>query len=260
MKKLKIAFVTGALAAAAMAAPASAADIIYMTGTSNPWGNTANNAAMNTAFGAGNYQTANGFNVSAFDGTYDFVYLDGGDGISGEFDAFLAANVALIESFVNGGGTVFLNAARWTNPTLDLGFGTQLIGEEYSNNAALTADGIAAGLGANGAGTAWTGTYFSHDVVTGVDTCYVSGDYGCVFGNVGGLFVGGQTSTNFHSAGGDQLRVNQLLFAARGADFQGAVPEPMTWMMLILGFLGIGGLMRRKNAAARPSTLRVTYS
>ena len=80
---------------------------------------------------------------------------------------------------------------------------------------------------------------------SGTETQTLDLDFGGVSGNA---FRFGVT--------GSQINLHNL--TVYGA--VGAVPEPMTWMMLILGFLGIGGLMRRKNAAARPSTLRVTYS
>lgn len=227
--------------------PAHAADYLYMTGTSDPWGNTENDAAMDLAFGAGNWDKANGFNASAFGGGHSFVFLDGGDGISDEFDAFIGANLAALESFVTGGGHVFLNAARWTNPLLNTGFGTTLTGDQFSTPGSLTVAGLAAGLDANGAGAAWTGNWFSHDVVSGVDTCYVAGDLGCVFGSKGaGLFVGGQTTPNFQSAGGLQLRANELILAATGAT-TGAVPEPSTWLLMIVGFGAIGGMMRARK-------------
>jgi hypothetical protein len=246
-----------AIALTLSAAPAHAGDYLYMTGTTDPWGNTQNDAAMDLAFGAGNWDKTNGFNASAFGGTHAFVYLDGGDGISGEFDTFIGANLAALESFVTGGGHVFLNAARWTNPLLNTGFGTTLAGDQFSSAGALTAAGLAAGLDANGAGAAWTGNYFSHDVVGGVDTCYVTGTAGCVFGSKGaGLFVGGQTTANWQSAGGLQLRANELTLAATGAT-TGAVPEPSTWAMMLIGFGALGAAMRRKQ---HKTTVAVSYA
>jgi hypothetical protein len=65
---------------------------------------------------------------------------------------------------------------------------------------------------------------------------------------------GDWTLTVSDNAGGDQgslggftLNVNSI----------GAVPEPATWALLLLGFFGIGGLMRAKRRIARTT---VSYS
>lgn len=232
-----------------VAGSAAAADYAYMTGTSNPWGQSSEDDAMNLAFGAGSWDKFNGFDSSVFSSGYAFIYFDGGDGISSEYDSFVANNTAAIEAFVGAGGRIFLNAARWTNGGLDLGFGTGAVGDQFSYNASLTAAGVLAGLDANGAGSSFTGNYFSHDVVTGVDVCYVSGDVGCVFGAVTeGLFVGGQTAPNFHSSGGLALRANELQLAATGAVNVGVVPEPATWALMIGGFGLAGAALRRRKA------------
>ena len=61
------------------------------------------------------------------------------------------------------------------------------------------------------------------------------------FEPVAGLIDAGESPT------GAELTNAKLL------NFQltGAVPEPMTWALLILGFAGIGGAMRRKNSQAK---------
>jgi|SRR5579871_143728 len=243
-----------ALCLGLIAAPsAQAADFLYMTGASNPWGQNGGDQAMDAAFGVGNWDKANGFDGSAFASGYKFIYFDGGDGTSTEFNSFVSNNVTQIENFVSSGGRVMLNAARWdySPSTLGTGFGTSLEGEDTytsfaSNSGQLTAAGVAAGLGLNGAGTSWTGGYFSHDIVTGADTCLVEGTAGCVFGSTAqGLFVGGQTDPFFQSAGGLALRTNELFLAAEGAVPPiTPAPEPATWAMLILGFGFVGTALR----------------
>lgn len=44
------------------------------------------------------------------------------------------------------------------------------------------------------------------------------------------------------------------------AEGQGAVPEPATWAMLILGFGTVGGAMRRRSATAKASRMKLTYA
>jgi hypothetical protein len=236
-----------AVASLAVAGAAHANTKAYMTGSSNPWGSTAEDSAMNTAFGAGNWDKFNGFNASVFSSGYSFVYLDGGDGISGEFDSFMGANLGALETFVSDGGHVMVNAARWTFTDTNTGNGTFLhLDNNYANasfNGYLTLDGILAGLAGGGAGTSWSGNYFAHDVVNGLDDCLVTGDNGCVFGSKGSnLYVGSQTSPIFQSGGGQQLRVNELRLAAD-------VPEPAAWALMITGFGLAGATLRRRRQA-----------
>lgn len=79
----------------------------------------------------------------------------------------------------------------------------------------MTAAGVSAGLSGLGAGTTFTGTYFSHDFVAGPLPSLIDGDFGSVLRGgtqgAGYFMVGGQTNAYFHS-GGDpfQLRVNEL--------------------------------------------------
>lgn len=48
---------------------------------------------------------------------------------------------------------------------------------------------------------------------------------------------------------GYNVGVNNLQFDARSLSVAGAVPEPSTWAMLILGFGALGSMMRRRRAA-----------
>lgn len=220
---------------------------LYMTDFNNPWGQNTEDQAMDLAFGAGSWDKINGFDASQLTAGYDFIYLDGGDGASTNFNAFVNNNLAAIQTYVSGGGHIMLNAGRWDQPTLDLGSGITL-NQGFSSNGSLTADGLAAGLNSGGAGTSWTGNYFSHDAVTGLDTCYVTGDAGCAFGSKGNMFVGGQTAPYFQSGGALQLRANELTLVAAGG--QGAVPEPASWALMLVGFGAVGGAMRARRRMA----------
>jgi hypothetical protein len=252
VRKSLLTSLAGAALAMGLASTASAANFAYMTGTSPPWGQATNEAAMDIAFGAANWNGFYGFDASVFTSGYAFVYLDGSDNTTNEINAFLSTNLSGLESFVNAGGNVFVNIARnQAYGTTLTGFGTSTTNTDYSessSSADLTAAGLSAGLDLNGAGAAFTGGYFSHDRVDGVDTCYVTGTAGCVFGSKGrGLFVGGQTTTNFHGGGNPlQLRANELTLAANGA--VAPVPEPATWAMMIIGFGAAGSMIRRRKA------------
>jgi hypothetical protein len=232
-----------------------AATIVYMTGTSDPWGVSPSNpgspdSAMNQAFGAGNWDKRYGFDISVFAGSYDFVYLDGGNGTSSQFDSFFSAStVAALETFVTGGGRLLVNAARWTAGDLNLGFGMTLRGDQFSATGMLAVDPNGA-LSANGAGTSWTANDFSHDTVSGGLINYIVGTEGAVLAGgsygLGFYLAGGITSPRFHSIGGNELRANILNYAANVS----AVPLPAA-LPLYMAALGLAGLAarRRKNKA-----------
>lgn len=250
--QIMIKTIIASIALLTVTAPATAS-VVYMTGNNNPWGQSTEDDAMDLAFGAGNWTKINGFTTSALSGS-SFVYIDGGADTSTDFNSFVGSNLAALESYVTAGGSLMLNAARWdfSPSTLNTLFGSTLSGYIGSSTGTLTSDGIAAGLNANGAGTDWTGSDFSHDVVTG-GTCLVSGSAGCVFtvgtAGAGTWAVGGQTAPTFQSGGALELRANQLKLVSEGGS-TGAVPEPASWAMMIAGFGLVGAAARRRRNSA----------
>lgn len=263
MKTISLAIILAATAA--MPAAATASSHVYMTGTNAPWGIDASNpgspeAGMNRALGAGTWTSVFGFTTDAFAGAA-FVYLDGGDS-AGLADFLNAGGRDVIEAFVQAGGAVLVNAARNDSyAPINAGFGLTLTGQQFSDSGQLTTTGTAAGLGTAGAGSSWTGNWFSHDAVTcEADLCnsalsLIDGNLGSTlmggaFGE-GYLLVGGMTAPYWQSEGGDQLRANMIaLTAGKGELMSGAVPEPTTWAMLIAGFGLVGASARRRRGAA----------
>ena len=72
-------------------------------------------------------------------------------------------------------------------------------------------------------------------------------------------------SFSFTGADGYNLAYAQLTSTSNAFETDnwaivGGVPEPSTWALLILGFGAIGFSMRRRRAAAKPTTMRVSYS
>lgn len=239
-------------ASAASWAAASAFTVAYMSAEAGePWDSQANVQAMDAAFGVGQWDR-----ISFTDGYngYAFVYIDGSDWVGTDFHAFVSANGAGLQNYVNGGGRLFLNAATNSlgGTTYDLGFGTSTLegGSGFSSTGTLTAAGMP--LSANGAGTSWGGNYFAHNAISSGLTTLITGQSGeavLVGGTYGDgyVMIGGQTTTNFHSGVSAfaplQLRVNELTMAAGVA----AVPEPETYALLLAGLGAIIMLARRRG-------------
>ena len=240
-----------AVAIGVLAASAANASIMYATGGSNPWGQQTNDAAMNTAFGSGNWSKSFGFNTGLFSGA-SFVFLDGSDSNANQLSSFIASNLTAIESYVSGGGRLFINAAPNVGSSFSLGFGANLNYADYSSTATVTTLGVAAGLTNGGIATNYSGGYFSHASVSGADISKLISDNNgdIVFGakqfGAGFVAFGGQTTSNFHSPSFDSgaLRVNELLYVSNAA-VQG-VPEPETLALFALGLLGVFASLRRK--------------
>lgn len=241
-----------ALSLAAVAAPALANQYAYVA-ENNPWGNTTDGAAMNGAFGAGNWDRLNSYSNAMFSSGYKFIFVDGGDSNS-NFATWLAGGgTAAVEAFVTGGGALLLDAAPNYDPggPMLTGFGSAINYPNFSGTVTVNAAGIAAGLSNFGAGTAYTGDSFGHANVTGGGlTALIDGNGGAVFADgyfgAGHLSVSGETTTNFHyGPDANQLRVNELKFAAQASG--AAVPEPASWALMITGFGLTGAVLRRRR-------------
>ena len=90
--------------------------------------------------------------------SYQTLYVDGGNGVSDDFFAWVAANLVGLEAIVISGGKLFLNAAGWSLPgPYAMPFGTTLTEEAYiwTGTAIDPAHPLFAG-----AGTSWSGLFF----------------------------------------------------------------------------------------------------
>jgi hypothetical protein len=199
--------------------------IAYMTGTSDPWGISPSDqgspdAAMNVAFGTGNWTKFQGFSNAALSDNFHFLYIDGGDGTSSGFNSFIRSHIADLQNFVDSGGHLVINAARWDQPALDLGFGVTLSSGFSSTGSAINPANPLFHGPFGDAGSNWSGNYFSHDVVNGVGlNPLVSGTAGTVLADehygTGYIMVGGITDPYFHwpQHEADVLRANMLYYA-----------------------------------------------
>jgi hypothetical protein len=249
----------------------------YGTGP-NPWSSTNNQAAMNTVFGNGNwnqfdFSTAPGaaaLDAALTSGNYRMIFLDGGDGATDNFDNFVNTYRGDLQSFVSGGGSLILNAARWPDSdplsqSLNLGFGVTLNNNDYAHASATgtavdPSNALFQNNGFGSPGTSWTGNDFSHDYLTGnVGTVLITGGDGSTvlseenYGN-GFVMFGGITDPGFQGPGNAPyaLRDNMLYVAGNFAP-PVSTPEPASLVSLGLGALGLAGYARRRKLAVAPA-------
>jgi uncharacterized repeat protein (TIGR01451 family) len=193
----------------------------------NPWNSTANETAMNRAFGTNNWQNLRFETVNPatlFTPANQFIFLEGSDNNALELQAFLTANMTALQNWVAAGGRLFLNAAPNEGAGMNFGFGITLVYSDStgSGNAAAPQHPIFAGP-LSPVGLSWNGTSFGHATVNGTNlvaviTNTVNGRI--VLGQLpygtGVALFGGMTTDNFHSPQpqASNLRANILSYAS----------------------------------------------
>jgi hypothetical protein len=229
------------------------AGYVYQSGSFNPWGNTTNDAAMDGAFGAGQWSRGNAYDLNAILAS-DAAFIDGSDGNANELNSFLQSNRNSLENYVTNGGRLFINSAPNQGSSFSLLFGATLNydGSSFSGTASVNADGTAAGLLAGGITDQYTGSWFSHASVTGNSlTSLIDGQNGSILSYMlygqGLVMFGGQTTTNFHSPlpGAERLLQNELTFLAN--DQVSQVPVPAAVWLFGSALMGLGGVSRRNK-------------
>ena len=180
-----------------------------------------------------------------------------GDFYAPEF-VFSADTLAIIDSDAGGSGNIanepsastvmfFVNASNAVLNVLN-GFDTGF-SFFYSSSTAATVN-IWSGLDA-------TGTLLGSIDLAPQNTTNCSGDPNgtfCNFTNIGTTFDGTAFSIDFGGTA-NQTAYDNITFGSATAG--GAVPEPATWALFILGFALIGGALRSKR---RNSMTTVRYS
>ena len=259
MKRLLLLAVTGILLASAL----SATPVYVRSTVGEPWGQTTNEAAMNQVFGTGAWTDARfeSVDLTTLLTTATFLFLEGGDFTASELNSFLTANLSTLETWVNNGGRLFINAAPNEGGNINFGFGgvTLLYDGNILPNQAEAVNALHPIF--NGpftpVVTSYTGTSFAHATLSGggLTSLILGSENGTPTGSVLGektwgsglVLFGGMTTTNFHSPETEaaNLRANILAYAS-GTEVNG-VPEPSTWMMLTAG-IGFAAFLRRRSA------------
>lgn len=197
----------------------------------SPWGSSANEQAMDMVFGAGawddlRFETVNV--ASLFSPTYTFIYMEGSDSNALELQTFLMANQGALETWVNAGGTLFLNAGPNEGGVQDWGFGgIQLIYPDFPVDPGMPADPTHPIF--NGPflpiAPTWTGSSYAHASVTGtgliplvVDADGGNPNLGELDWGSGRIMFGGFTTSNFWTPELESLnlRANIIAYLAAG--------------------------------------------
>ncbi len=219
-----------------------------------PWGSPNNVAEMNTVFGVGNWIQAS-FSVNAatvFVPGTQFVFLEGSDQNGISCTNFVNANIALIESWVNAGGRLFLNAAPNNGAQQNWGFGGVVL--NYQNLIPNPGNNVPGVLMTNmthpinlgpylptDPGGVYTGNYYAHANVQNGGTTLMHNAANAneavlteMSWGAGLILFGGMTTSNWHNTVGGlvnqhavNLRQNMLVYIS-GA----GVPAPPTYTYL----------------------------
>ncbi len=233
----------------------------YIRGDNAPWGQSTNEAAMDAAFGAGNWddlRMADGVTPFLPASGHSFIYLEGSDYSAIELNDYLNTYRTEIEAFVNNGGSLLLNSAPNEGGDINFGFGGVTLtypGFTEIVTAADPANPIFSGIA-----TDYTGNSFGHAIVgpgltplivdSNTATLVVLGEK--TFGD-GCVLLGGMTTDNFHEPQPDAstLRANILSYTASGscgASTTPAAPVPAlsAWQLLMLACL-VGFIARQRQ-------------
>jgi hypothetical protein len=225
-----------------------------------PWGfSGSNEEAMDAVFGASwvdeRYETVN---VGTLFSTPRFIFMEGGDTNADELEAFLAANLAAINTFLASGGVIFFNAAALEGDGMAYPDG---IGASIALNFEVSSCGngptttpvpghaIFAGPFPTAPGVGAGFTSFSHGFVTGSGIASVIDD-GCGRSVLaertlgpGRALYGAMTIAHFHDQHpeAENLRRNLLAY---GASQVSHLPEPTSPLALALGVALLAALPR----------------
>jgi hypothetical protein len=224
-------------------------NVAYVSQTGGePWGMPGNVNALDDVFGAGNWDRLD-FPTAVGDGLwdYDFIFMDGGDGANDQFTSFVNTHRTDMENWVDAGGSLLINAARWSDGS-DLYLGMDITLHEGASDTGTALDLTHPIFdGPYGyTGDFFDGDYLAHDWLSGDGlTELMRGDNGMpilaekVYGG-GNVIAGGLTlpffgEHNLWSDNCDEFHRNLLAYGYE-------VPAPGA-----LALLALAGCVRRRR-------------
>ncbi|MGG7568318.1 VPLPA-CTERM sorting domain-containing protein [Rhodovulum sp. DZ06] len=217
-----------------------------------PFGDRGNQVAMDRVFGEdawilGNYRTVD---AAALLASADFLFLEGGDFLANDLEAFLDANRAALEQWVFDGGRLLVNAAPTEGDGMSFILGAQLVFPLLSDEA-VASDPLHPVF--DGVTTRYTGNQFAHGRIANGGAALIedAADGEAVLSyrmHGAGLAVfGGMTTVRFQSPSGDAetLRANLIDWTANGELRTSEVPLPASALLLLAGVAVMGAVRRR---------------
>jgi PEP-CTERM motif len=163
-----------------------------------------------------------------------------------DFESFSNASVV---DLTHPSGNILLNG-NFAQGTLGTSNATDWT---YANIYGATFGGVLrAGCGAGGSNCWYDGAVQAYDAISQTILTQIGDVYRISFNLNGG---GGGPNYSRLSTNGDVTDtggngIDVLVYAQAGLPIAGSVPEPSTWAMLILGFVGIGFMAYRRKPSA----------
>jgi len=237
------------LAAAWTSTATAAGSVAYVSQTGGePWGMMGNVNALNDVFGAGSWDRLD-FPTAVGNGLWDYglVFLDGGDGATDQFTAFVNTYRTDMEDWVNAGGSLIINAGRWSDGSdLDLGMGITMHDGASDTGTALDLTHPIFDGPFGQTGDFFDGDSLAHDWLSGDGlTDLMRGDIGYPIlaekgYGAGHVIAGGLTLPFF---GEHNLWTPNCAIMHRNLfEYAAGVPAPGA-----LALLGLAGLARRRR-------------
>lgn len=232
---------------------AGATRFSYVTGITEPWGQSGGVHAMDNVFGLGSWDHLDFSITDLFSRGYDFIYLDGSGSNAIPFLDFISFNWVDLHDFVADGGSVFLNAATWSDHGyFSLGFGVSSYYNPSSTGVAVDPnhkifDGFSS------PGNIYGSSLSQNSINAGVPllvdsrnrTILSEMNYGQGHVLFGGLTFSYFGEHDLWNPDSDILRDNIIAYAA---DYEPApVPEPSTILLLGSGLAGLAWIKRKKG-------------
>lgn len=206
---------------------------LHSSNAGHPWGQTTNIAAMDAVFGPGSWTQEFFESVNAgtlFSDDTSLIYIDGSDDSTIALNTFITSNQGLMETWVNEGGYLFINAGTNQGVNIPVGFGDVSIPDTANTPSVTAADAThPAFVGPlTVTTTTLTGNDYAHNSVTGSGLTSILEDTNDntniilaegIFGE-GYLLVGGMTTPNYHTPVTDAVnfRTNLIFMMANAPE------------------------------------------